>query len=55
VHAVAADLTHATEIEAMFASSAPWGAVDILVNNAGIYPSAAIEEMTSAEWAEERY
>jgi NAD(P)-dependent dehydrogenase (short-subunit alcohol dehydrogenase family) len=28
------------------------GAVDILVNNAGIYPSAAIEETTSAEWAE---
>ena len=28
------------------------GAVDILVNNAGIYPCAAIEEITSAEWAE---
>ena len=36
----------------MFAPSAPYGAVDILVDNAGIYPSAAIEEMTSAEWAE---
>jgi NAD(P)-dependent dehydrogenase (short-subunit alcohol dehydrogenase family) len=51
-HAVSADLTDAREIEAMFASSAPYGAVDILVINAGIYPSAALEEMKSAEWAE---
>ncbi len=51
-HAASADLTDAPEIEDMFAPSAPYGAVDILVNNAGIYPSAAIEEMTSAEWAE---
>lgn len=43
-HAVSADLKDATAIQAMFAPSAPYGAVDILVNNAGIYPSAAIEE-----------
>ena len=49
---MSADLTDATAIQAMFAPSAPDGAVDIPVNNAGIYPTAAIEEMTSAEWAE---
>jgi NAD(P)-dependent dehydrogenase (short-subunit alcohol dehydrogenase family) len=49
--AVRADLTDAESIrQAVAAVAEEFGRIDILVNNAGVFESAALEEITVAQW-----
>ena len=50
-HAIRADVSRETEVEAMFGQIVDmWGSVDIVVNNAGLQRDAPLHEMTLEQW-----
>ena len=49
--AVQADVTQKTQVEKLIAETVKaFGRLDVLVNNAGAYPTAALLDMTEAQW-----
>jgi NAD(P)-dependent dehydrogenase (short-subunit alcohol dehydrogenase family) len=50
LHWQPADISHAEDVERIFAITEPFGGLDILVNNAGLQLERTIEHTTDEEW-----
>jgi len=50
-HAIQADLCRQMQVQALMAAAAErFGGIDILVNCAGIFPTARLQDITTADW-----